>query len=231
MQAVTDPVIERRFTCGAVELRAASSDSEAKLVRGYAAVFDSQSANMGGDKVSFYEVIKPGAFDGVLGDDVRALFNHDANLILARSKGGKGTLKVGVDERGLWYEFEAPDTQAGRDLIVSLKRGDVDQSSFAFIVPKDGQEWVERTADGKTVVTRTIKKVSRLLDVSPVTYPAYPDATVALRSLDEFRAEHKAADGSAAGDAAANSAVYDAANDFPKVDRERRLRVLKLTGS
>ena len=74
--------------------------------------------------------------------------------------------------------------------MTSLKRGDVDQSSFSFTVGKDGQEWTEtRDGDGPTIFTRTIKKVSRLYDVSPVTYPAYPDATVALRSLEEFRKE------------------------------------------
>lgn len=184
------PTIERRYTSGAVELRSEGEGAEAKRkVRGYAAVYGKRSDNLGGDRYKVFEIIEPGAFDDVLKDDVRALFNHDANLILARSKAGSGTLSLGVDERGLWYEFEAPDTQAGRDLMVSLARGDVDQSSFAFSIGRDGQKWEEVTEDGKTVATRTIKKVSRLYDVSPVTYPAYPDATAALRSLDEHRAE------------------------------------------
>ena len=184
--ATTTPTIERRYTAGAVELRAAEGEAR-RTVRGYAAVFGKRSDNLGGDAYQVYEVIEPGAFDAVLQDDVRALFNHDANLILARSKGGSGTLALGVDERGLWYEFEAPDTTAGRDLLVSLARGDVDQSSFAFTVDRDGQKWVEVTEAGKTIATRTIKKITRLYDVSPVTYPAYPDATAALRSLDEHR--------------------------------------------
>lgn len=184
----TPPTIERRFTAGAVELRAMGDGSDAKKkVRGYAAVFGKRSDNLGGESYQVFEVIEPGAFDDVLKDDVRALFNHDANLILARSKGGAGTLSLGVDEQGLWYEFEAPDTQAGRDLLVSLARGDVDQSSFAFTINRDGQKWVEVTEGDKTIATRTIKKVTRLYDVSPVTYPAYPDASAALRSLDEFK--------------------------------------------
>lgn len=180
-------VIERRFTTGAVELRAEGEGSPQK-VRGYAATYGNRSSDMGAGSYQMFEIIERGAFDDVLADDVRALFNHDANLILARSKGGKGTLTIGTDERGLFYEFEAPDTQAGRDLLVSIKRGDVDQSSFAFSVTKEGQAWNEETRDGITIATRTIKKVSRLYDVSPVTYPAYPDATVALRSLEEHRA-------------------------------------------
>jgi HK97 family phage prohead protease len=186
---ISAPTIERRYTAGAVELRMDGDGAEAKRkVRGYAAVFGAESENLGGESYRMFEKIERGAFDAVLKDDVRALFNHDANLILARSKGGAGTLALGVDERGLWYEFEAPDTQAGRDLLVSLQRGDVDQSSFAFTVSREGQKWEEETRDGVTTARRTITKVSRLYDVSPVTYPAYPDASAALRSLTEHRA-------------------------------------------
>lgn len=184
------PAVERRYNHGAVELR---SDGEGKPARvhGYAAVFGKRSSNLGWGSFEFYEIIERGAFDDCLNGDVRALFNHDANLILARSKNGEGTLKIGADDVGLWYEFEAPDTNAGRDIVESLKRKDVDQSSFAFHLVKDGERWEETKEGDKTVAVRTIKKVERLYDVSPVTYPAYPDATVALRSLDEFRGDAK----------------------------------------
>jgi HK97 family phage prohead protease len=182
------PDRESRFLAASIELRAAAEGEEPKKVFGYAAKFNSRSENLGSEGYQFYEVLHPGAFDDVMNDDVRALFNHESSAILARSKNGTGSLQIGIDATGLWYEFEAPDTQVGRDLMTSLKRGDVDQSSFSFTVSKDGQEWTEtRDGDGPTIFTRTIKKVSRLYDVSPVTYPAYPDATVALRSLEEFR--------------------------------------------
>lgn len=191
-KTITSPERERRFLAGPVEIRAAAQEGDAPKVRGYAAVFGKESDNLGSEQYQFREIIEPGAFDDVLGDDVRALFNHDPNFILARSKDGKGTLTIGTDERGLWYEFEAPDTQAGRDLMESIKRGDIDQSSFAFSVAKDGQDWQEsREGDGPYITLRTIRKVSRLFDVSPVTYPAYPDATVAVRSLREFRGEQE----------------------------------------
>jgi len=77
-----------------------------------------------------------------------------------------------------------PDTQAGRDLAVSVSRGDVKESSFAFRIAKGGDDWEERD-DG--VIIRTITKVQELLDVSPVTYPAYPDASVGMRGLEEFK--------------------------------------------
>lgn len=152
-------------------------DEESRKVVGYAAVYNSDSEEMWG----FKERIAPGAFEAALGDDVRALFNHDANMLLARTK--SGTLKLSSDERGLKYEFEAPKTTAGNDLLEMLKRGDVSQSSFAFTV--DEERWDEKT--GQKPI-RTIMKVKRLYDVSPVTYPAYPDTTAAKRSLDQFRA-------------------------------------------
>ncbi|MCP3669090.1 MAG: HK97 family phage prohead protease [Gammaproteobacteria bacterium] len=162
----------RVFTNDVIESR---SEDDKTVVRGHAAVFNKRSENLGG----FQEIIEPGAFDDVMGDDVRALFNHDANLILGRSK--SGTLDLSVDETGLAYEIDMPDTQAARDLLVSMGRGDVDQSSFAFTVKDD--EWEEK--DGQYI--RTIKKADRLFDVSPVTYPAYPDADAGLRSLEEFK--------------------------------------------
>jgi HK97 family phage prohead protease len=182
------PERESRFLAASIELRAAAEGEEPKKVFGYAAKFNSRSENLGSDGYQFFEILQPGAFDDVLNDDVRALFNHESSAILARSKNGVGSLSIGIDATGLWYEFEAPDTQVGRDLMTSLKRGDVDQSSFSFTVGRDGQEWTEtKDGDGPTIFTRTIKKISRLFDVSPVTYPAYPDATVALRSLADFR--------------------------------------------
>jgi HK97 family phage prohead protease len=181
------PDRETRFLTGQLEIRAAS-ETEKPRVRGYAAKFDSESENLGNSEYQFREIIAPGAFDEVLNDDVRALFNHDPNLVLARSKGGEGTLTIGQDTTGLWYEFDAPDTQTGRDLMENIRLGNVDQSSFGFTVAADGQKWEEkRDGDGPTIIKRTITKISRLFDVSPVTYPAYPDATVAIRSLTDFQ--------------------------------------------
>jgi len=169
--------IEKRAFNAEIEVRA---EGETPTISGYASVFNKRSENLGG----FREVIAPGAFDGVLNDDVRALFNHDANFLLART--ASGTLRLSVDEEGLRYEFEPPNTTAGRDLVESMKRGDITQSSFAFTVASDS--WEER--DGGML--RTINKVERLYDVSPVTYPAYPDASVGLRSLEAFRSLQEA---------------------------------------
>lgn len=164
------------------ELRTVRESDEAPISRieGHAALFNSLSENLGG----FYEQIEPGAFDDALEDDVRALFNHDPSLILGRT--AAGTLRIGVDKQGLTYEVDLPDTQLGRDLAVSMERGDVTQSSFGFTIDEDS---FDEDDDGRTI--RTIYKVGRLYDVSPVTYPAYAetDSTVAKRRLDEYLAE------------------------------------------
>lgn len=160
-------------------------EPDGKTVTGYAAVFNALSEEMWG----FRERIDPAAFEGTDMSDTRALFNHDPNMLLARTS--SGTLKLEIDDKGLRYSFELPDTTAGRDLGELLRRGDVTQSSFGFTISDD--EWEERTDENGEVeeVTRVIKKVKRLYDVSPVTYPAYPDTSVALRSLENWKQEHQ----------------------------------------
>jgi HK97 family phage prohead protease len=161
-------------TLGQVEARAAA-DGEPRMIVGYAAVFNS-NADIAG---YFVERIAPGAFSAAIGrDDVRALFNHDENLVLGRTV--SGTLKLSEDATGLRYEISPPDTSWARDLVVSIERGDVSQSSFAFRATKE--QWDE-TGD---LPVRTILE-AELFDVSPVTYPAYDDTEVGVRSLAAAR--------------------------------------------
>jgi len=160
----------------AQELRA---EPDSRTLRGYAAVYDSDSEDLGG----FTERIAPGAFDEVLEDDVRALVNHEDSKILARTVAG--TLRLSTDSRGLVYEFDVPDTTYGNDLLESVRRGDINQSSFGFVVGEEQWEGESSGYKDKKKPRRTITKVARLFDVSPVTYPAYPDTSVALRSLKE----------------------------------------------
>lgn len=158
-----------------------ASETGAKMIEGYAAVFNSPTA-IGS---YFREQIAPGAFTEAIGrDDVRALFNHDNNLVLGRSTAG--TLRFSEDARGLKNEIDPPDTQFARDLMVSMERGDITQMSFGFYVDKE--MWDETV----TPPLRTILKV-RLADISIVTMPAYEDTeahVVALRSLEKSRAQH-----------------------------------------
>ena len=163
----------RTFNVENLELRV---DGDNKNVVGYGAVFGSLSNDLGG----FRELISPKAFEGRLEDDVRFLINHDG-LPLARTI--NGTLRLFVDEKGLRYEASMPDTTLSNDLMELLKNGTISQSSFAFIVEDDSWE----VKDGVNI--RTINKVSRLFDVSAVTYPAYEEASsnVALRSMEEWK--------------------------------------------
>ena len=157
------------------EIKALSrAENEPLKLEGYAVVFEQKSSEMFG----FYEVVKRGALDGVVvGADVRALFNHDYNIVLGRTK--SGTLKLDVTEIGLRAEITLPDTQQAKDLYKLVERGDINQMSFAFTVNKDGQKWVET----KKHVIREITKIDKLYDVSVVTVPAYPTTSVYARSM------------------------------------------------
>lgn len=160
--------IERR----SVAFRATA---DGRKISGYAAVFNSPSEDLGG----FTEYITANAFDGVIErSDVFAYLNHNPDRgVLASARRGKGSMTLKVDEKGLYYEFEAPNTALGDEVLEGVKRGDIGGSSFAFIVDRD--EW------SKDYKTRTITKIKQLLDVSPVYTPAYPDTSVALAERDK----------------------------------------------
>jgi HK97 family phage prohead protease len=183
------------------EFRMENAEQNGNTIRGYAAVYNSDSKWMGG----FYEQIERGAFDDVMNDDVRAYFNHDENLLLGRVS--SGTLRIGTDARGLFYEVDLPNTTYANDLAELMKRGDVNQSSFAFLI--DADRWEQR--DGKTY--RIIEKVSRLLDVSPVAQPAYPDATSELKKRD-LETETKEETETAAAETVASESAESATEDF-----------------
>lgn len=171
--------MERR-TFDVSEMRAITNGDGLRKIVGYAAVFNSLSEEMCG----FREKIAPGAFGkSVLADDIRALWNHNSDHVLGRNK--SGTLALSEDDRGLKIEVDPPDTQWARDLMVSIDRGDVDKMSFGFRTITDKWEMV----GGQEI--RTLIEV-KLFDVSPVTFPAYPDTQVALRSLEQHRKDQSA---------------------------------------
>ena len=151
-----------------------SPEGETPTISGYAALFDTPSEDFGG----WSEIIDPHAFDNVMANqpDCRALWNHNADCVLGRTTAN--TLRLSIDARGLSYVIDPPDTQVARDLIVSMRRKDVTQSSFGFICKRD--QWTENP-DG--TITRRILEFDELLDVSPVTYPAYSATSSQARSL------------------------------------------------
>lgn len=175
--------IERRTF--KVELKSDSKNG-APVMRGIAAVFNSLSEDLGG----FREKIAPGAFkNAIVTSDVRALYNHDPNMVLGRTK--SGTLKLEETDAGLAFEVEPPDTSFARDLQVSMQRGDIDQCSFGFTVAKGGAT-IERSSDG--ILVRTINEIKELFDVSPVTYPAYTQTSCAVRDMVNLKIEEEVAE-------------------------------------
>lgn len=149
-------------------------DGKKRRIVGHAAVFNKDSEFMG-----FTERVAPGAFRSAINnDDVRALINHDPNFVLGRNRAG--TLKMYEDDIGLHVEIDPPETQYAKDLLTVMDRGDVSQMSFGFVTKTD--EW-DYSGDWPV---RTLKDVE-LFDVSIVTYPAYPDTSAAVRSMDKWK--------------------------------------------
>ena len=153
------------------------NDGSLRKIVGYAAVFDKPSEDLG-----FIEYVRKGAFKKAISkSDARALFNHDTDT-LPLGRQSSGTLVLREDVNGLYYEILPPDTQTARDLMTSIDRGDVKESSYGFTVAVD--EWDFKDPDN---TKRTIIEVAEIFDVSPVVFAAFNDTTVALRKMAEER--------------------------------------------
>lgn len=165
--------VERRVNTVEFDIRNGEASSDGMSFTGYAAVFDSPS-----EPLPFTEVIREGAFKRSLKsrNEIKLFMNHNTDVVLGSTRAG--TLKLTEDSRGLLAQAELPDTSAGRDLSVLMKRGDVSSMSFGFSVPPKGDKW---SSDG---ATRELHQV-RLHEVSIVTgFPAYEATTASVRSLD-----------------------------------------------
>lgn len=165
-----DKYTTRAFALSNVKLES-RADGEPSRITGLAAVFDKLSEDLGG----FREKIRKGAFAKSIKDgDIRALFNHNPDHILGRTVAG--TLELSEVEEGLSVKIDVPDTTIAKDLVTSMKRGDVSQMSFGFQTITD--KWTE--LKGKSI--RELLEV-KLFDVSPVTFPAYPQTSAQARSM------------------------------------------------
>lgn len=169
---------EIRSGIGNIEIRAGEEKDGEVYAEGYCLVFNSWSKDLGG----FIETIEPSALEGADLSDVRALFNHNADKVLARSSAG--TLDLEADEKGLKFRFKIPNTSYGKDIAENLRNGNIDQCSFGFILDENGDSF---DFDEKhSIYQRTLKKIKSVMDISLVTYPAYSETSVgpALRSID-----------------------------------------------
>jgi len=167
---------EKRYITGSIEIENREGETETRTISGYAVVFDKASIVLGGKSFGFTETIGRAAFDGVDMSGVIATFNHNFDNVLARSD--SGSLSLTIDDVGLKYSFESPNTSYGNDLLENVRNGNVKGSSFLFTV-RD-QKWTYR--DGGGIDEREITQVDELFELGPVTVPAYPDTTAAQRS-------------------------------------------------
>lgn len=156
---------------------------DGRTISGYAIVFDVESRVLASWDGDFVEIIERGAVDDALiaQSDVKALFNHVNSMLLARSVNGNGTLKLTVDDHGLRFEFEAPNTSHGNDVLELVKRGDLQGCSFAFTADEENIKY-SREGDRRL---RRVRKLSGLYDVSVVVDPAYTQTSVDARSFPE----------------------------------------------
>lgn len=161
---------------------ATSNADNPKVIEGYAIRFGEQSQNMG-----FLEIIERGALTQEVIDksDIYALFNHDPNKVLARSRYGEGSLHLELRDEGLWYSFEVPETEVGRETLEHIKRGEVFSSSFAFILADE--EGAEKWEKVEGQIFRTIYKIDRLFDISPVFEAAYLTTSCDARSMEMIK--------------------------------------------
>lgn len=200
--------IERRVVTskrGKLEVRTAEDGK--RTLDGYGAVFNEETV-IGGGMLGFREKVAPGAFtDSIKVDDVRGLFNHDANFVLGRNT--NGTMRLAEDGVGLHYEIDVnADDPDAVGVAAKITRGDVSGSSFAFTVPQDGDVWDFTEVKSGKLPLRTIVRAT-LYDVSPVTYPAYPQTYVSARAKDMAQSEPRGASG-------ASAEYFDATDTLPE---------------
>jgi len=162
-----------------------AAGEESRKIEGYAILFDVES-----DGMDFTEIIAKGAVteDTIKRSNVFCLLNHsEGRGILARSKEGTGTLTLTVDDKGLFFSFDAPHTALGDEVLEYLTRGDVDSCSFAFTVEKD--EWLNPSSGENGEYKRIIREIHKLYDVSIVYDAAYSKTEVDRRGLDSFKSK------------------------------------------
>ena len=161
---------------------------DTRTIEGYAVVFEKESRMMvdwfSGEK--FVEIIKRGAVtnEDLKNWDIKALVEHDKSRLLARSFNGKGSLTLTVDDYGVKYRFEAPNTVEGDNAIELIKRGDIFGSSFSYTTDEGKDVTYSRRSDNSLL--REVKKMNRMYDVSVVTDPAYFGTDVTVRNLEGY---------------------------------------------
>lgn len=202
MKNKTEIITRQLHTVGDLRIRESEEEGkEGRTITGYAILFNTPSAPFYEDEAEVVrEVVDPKAITGALLDscDIKMTLFHDRQLILARSKNGAGTLSYKVDERGVYFEFEAPHTVDGDKALELVRRGDISGCSFMFTTYYYDDEYVLRSVDksgGKKSITYRVKKILGIYDFTLTPDPAYPDTHCEARefakSLRESQEEEK----------------------------------------
>lgn len=194
MKENKDKII-RRCLCTPTELHvreAAEGEKPSRTITGYAIMFNVPSSPLWSDESSeAREVIAPEAVtkEFLDGQDIKMTMFHDRQLILARSNKGDGTLSYTVDDQGVAFEFEAPNTIDGDKALELVRRGDISGCSFAFSTYYYDSDYVERrsdvSSDGRNAITYYVKSLTGLYDFTLAADPCYPDTSVEARELTE----------------------------------------------
>lgn len=198
-------------TCADLHVRESEGGAPSRTIVGYAILFNTPSAPLWSDEdEEAREIIAPEAITKEVLDncDIKFTMFHDRQLILARSKNGAGTLSYTVDEKGVAFEFEAPNTVDGDKALELVKRGDLAGCSFSFSTHYWDEAFVTRTVevrDGRAYITYTVKAVTGVYDMTLAADPAYPDTSVEAR---EFARDLR-------------EAAKPAQPEAPKVDKEK----------
>lgn len=211
---------EVRFYASELQIEKRDDGQQSRVVSGYASVFNSWSVVLYG---CFREKVDPKAFDGCSFDNCIASYQHDNSKLLGRFS--SETLRLSVDEKGLRFELDVPETTLGNDLLVWISRGDITSMSFGFIVNEDKWLW-SNEAEGRKYDERTILKISELYDISFVVYPAYEESLIdGVRSADEY-AEYRSA--MIANDQHQEELHQNDSDDLVKIESEIRARKIEL---
>lgn len=179
---------------------AKEGEAESRTITGYAILFNTPSAPLYAyDDEEAREVIAPGAVTKELldGCDIKMTMFHDRQLILARSRSGAGTLSYGVDEKGVYFEFDAPNTVDGDKALELVRRGDISGCSFMFSTHYYDSAYVMRDiqrVDGRTIVTYTVNVITDIYDFTLAADPAYPDTTCEAERRELVKELRKAAE-------------------------------------
>ena len=196
-----------------LRIREAEGDAPSRTITGYAILFNTPSAPLWSDEDSeAREVIAPEAITKELldGCDIKFTMFHDRQIILGRSNKGSGTLEYFVDEKGVGFSLELPDSPNGNEALSAVRRGDISGCSFAFTTRYWDSDFVERSAkvvNGSSEITYTVKAVTGVYDFTLAADPAYPDTSVEAR---EFTAGLR------------ESTVPESQSDFEKIDKQMR---------